>query len=156
MILEEACTIQLVSVGSYGHEINLRIAQIIEEFLFLGDGIYRITELIAEQAMVEDSIEILFDQERKYVFKKKDYFDQLFRIFASEFHEHLNHAIIDNKGFCDFKDALKNCFNIDYNEASNILANIHNELVCKRTLFPWKELPHSLSKNSGCELSVCE
>lgn len=156
LILEEVCNVNLVSSKSYGHEIIPRIAPIIEDLLFLGDGIYRITALIAEQYMVEDSIEILFDQENKYVFKRKDYYDQLFGYFEREYYEHLNHSIIDNKGLNDFKDALKDCFNIDYNKTSNILANIHNELGDESTLFPWKELPHSLIKNTRCELSVCE
>ncbi len=121
MIIEQGCCVNMISSEKRDSEFQKRIDSIINDLLFLGSMLILCAECIAEQTMIEDDIDITFDRNNLYSFSRRDHYDFIF--------QHLNYKqendnpeyIIDNEGYSDFKNAVLNSFNIDYEKIWQVI-----------------------------------
>ncbi|KQT20679.1 hypothetical protein ASG22_17040 [Chryseobacterium sp. Leaf405] len=128
LCLTQACDLELNS-HRHGSEHYLKEKElIIDELLYLGDFMFTISNLLAEQHLVEDCIDLKFTDEDLFYFDHKHHYEMIFKEFGTMHPEHLKEAIIDQNHFNEFKNAFKKCFETDFNNIPATLQEIHNSL----------------------------
>jgi len=125
-ILEEACNIQLINQELPNDKFVDRAKNVLNELCYIGDMIFTCANIYAEQDLIEDVAEIVFDSENKYIIGHKHHYD----IIIGEIHNQLNAIsfkhIVDDEAVNDLKDAIVKCFGINYDQFSSIIAGIHD------------------------------
>lgn len=161
MILEEAIEIDMKCYQKDEDPIYLmpRIEEKLDKLIFLGDMIIMCVELYAEQDMVEDCIDIIFDENGLYEFTRKHHYDHIIEHLQKELGSHITREVVDKSMFADFKKALKKCFGIDYDHTGHVLVALQNELRKVHGWCPpmkWDLLPKNLSHIFGYDEDTSE
>ena len=128
-ILEIGCEVKMHNKESTDSALKARIESKLNDLLFLGDMILTCVSLYAEQTMIEDVNEVQFEHDL-YIFTRKHHYDLIFQHIKDEFGGQLTKAVVDETelaGLVDLKKALKNCFNIDYQNVGHLIALIHEQ-----------------------------
>jgi hypothetical protein len=124
MILEQACTVEMVRGEKMDQQFIQRISPILNDLFFLGDMLATISESLAEQEMIEDVMEVSFDEKNCYVLSRKHHYEFIFRHIANKLETEEQNFIIDKNAGADFRTAVLDNFGIDYDhilQASIIL-----------------------------------
>jgi hypothetical protein len=121
LIIEQGCLVDMVSGEKRDEAFRDRIHSLLNELLFLGEMIYRCSESIAEQSMIEDAHDVVFDKDGLYVFERKHHYEMIFQYISNEMEKHKPEYIMDSNGSEDFEKALKECFGINYNGVKGTL-----------------------------------
>ncbi|MFC4686570.1 hypothetical protein ACFO4P_06440 [Epilithonimonas pallida] len=139
LCLEQACDLELKS-GKIGSKEYLKEKEpIIDELLYLGDFMFAISNLLAEQHLVEDCIDLKFTEEDLFYFDHKHHYEFIINEFGKIHPEHLKEAVVDGNHIQEFKDAFKNCFKTDFNNIPTIIEEIHKSLEAgKYSFIEWK------------------
>lgn len=153
-ILEMGCEVMMHNKEASNSALKARIESKLNDLLFLGDMIFTCVSLYAEQTMIEDVNELRFEDDL-YVFARKHHYDLIFQHIKDEFGGQLTKAVVDQTelaGLVDLKEALKNCFNIDYHNVGHLIALIHEQNESKGgDVVPvgWDTFPHNLTAMFG-------
>lgn len=120
LILEEACLIDLVT-----EEINLslkkRTEKVFDELFFLGDEMFSLATLLAEQSMIGDAVIMRFNDEGVYQLGRKREFELAFEHVVDMGSYKPNSFVIDKNAEEDFIAAVKDSFNLDYSSVMSLL-----------------------------------
>lgn len=155
-ILEMGCEVKMHNQESTNLALKSRIEKKLNDLLFLGEIILTCVSLYAEQTMIDDANEIRFEDDL-YIFSRKHHYDFVFQHIKQEFGGQLTKAVVDETdlaGFTDLKVALKNCFNIDYDNVGHLIASIHEQNKNKGgdvVGVGWDTFPYNLSTMFGVD-----
>lgn len=155
-ILETACEVDMHNNEKMNDAFKERFEKKLHDLLFLGDMILTCVSLYAEQTMIEDANEIRFE-DGLYVFSRKHHYDFIFQHISKESGGQLTKAVVDNSelaGFTDLKNALKNCFGIDYDNVGHLIASIHEMNKDKGgdvVAVGWETFPQNLVNLFGAD-----
>lgn len=125
MILEQGCTVKMITGEKRDENFRNRMSHILNDLLYLGEMIFRFTESIAEQAMVEDMTDITFDANNLYHLERRHHYEFVFEHITNELEKAKDDFIIDTNGHTDFKQAILQCFNIDYDKFIEVIHILH-------------------------------
>lgn len=131
MIIEQGCCVDLISGEKANTQFKNRIDGIINDLLFLGSMIILCAESISEQTMIEDCMEIDFDENGLYKYRRKYHYNFVFQHLGVKHENEDPEYIIDNKGYFDFKDAIFKSFNIDYEKVWQVVLLLMDRLKFK-------------------------
>ncbi|MDP9955041.1 hypothetical protein J2X97_000678 [Epilithonimonas hungarica] len=155
-ILEMGCEVKMHNQEASTKALKTRIENKLNDLLFLGEMILTCVSLYAEQTMIEDINEIRFEDDL-YVFSRKHHYDFIFQHIKQEFGGQLTKAVVDKTeyaGLADLKQALKNCFDINYDNVGHIIASIHEQNKSKGgdvVGVNWDAFPLNLSAMFGAD-----
>jgi hypothetical protein len=116
LILEQGCLVKMVTGEKITPAFRKRIEPIMDDLLFLGEMMQTISESIAEQEMVEDAIDVDFDEKGNYVFTRRHHYEVIYTHIKEKMEQEDPSFIVDATGFGDYQNAIKECFRIDYNK----------------------------------------
>lgn len=125
LCLEHACELKLFRNNTFPDlEFLEKKEGIICDILYLGDFLYEFADLIAMQKLIEDSIELKFNDDGLFYFTRKHHYNEVVNCLFSDIKEHLAHAVIDNQGQDDFRTAFRKCHGIGIEELVYIIVEI--------------------------------
>lgn len=145
MILEQGCLVKMSTGEKWDSKFKTRFQKIFDDLLFLGDAIIGCAETYAEQEMIGDAIGVSFDEQERFYFYRKHYFEDAFRRIVNMKPYYASSFVIDKTGEKDFINAVKDSFELDF---ANVIQMI-TELFHHRDMKPGDVL--AIGKN---ELSI--
>ncbi|WP_340154116.1 hypothetical protein [uncultured Marivirga sp.] len=160
-ILEMGCEVSMATGETTDQKYKQRIDPIVNDLLYLGERILTCVDLYAEQSMIEDVVDISFE-EGKYFFSRRHHYEFIFEHISKEFGSHLTKSVVDNSelaGLTDLKKALQDCFGIRYEDVGHLIATIHEELKSRggETMgVGWETLTVNLNRMFGVPLETAE
>jgi hypothetical protein len=116
MILEQGCALEMLSGEKRDEAFKKRSFEILNDLFFLGEMIYRFSESIAEQKMVEDITDISFDSNNLYHLERRHHYECIFHHITNELEKTKDDFVIDAAGEADFKNAVLSATGIDYDK----------------------------------------
>lgn len=146
-ILEQACDIKLHNNEKTSLEFLKRAKVILNELMFLGDMIFTCANIYAEQDMIEDVAEILFDEENHYVINHKHHYNYIIQDINRKFKNQSYKHVVDESALPDLYNAIENCFGVKYAMLTTVIQEIHRENAPKGGQycgFGWESLPLSV------------
>ncbi|NML68219.1 hypothetical protein HHL23_00120 [Chryseobacterium sp. RP-3-3] len=139
LCLEQACDLDLNSTIQGSEEYLKEKENTIDELLYLGNFMFSISNLLAEQHLVEDCIDLKFTEQDLFYFDHKHHYELILEEFGKEHPEHLQDAVVDENHIIEFKEAFKKCFNTDFDNIPNTFQIIHDSLDSgKYGFIEWK------------------
>jgi len=154
-ILEQACDISLHTSEKPDDKFVTRAKSLLDELLYLGDTLFTCASVYAEQDMIEDVAEIIFDSNKKFAIQHKHHYDEIINLIQDSYAGVSVKTVADEDGINDLKRALDDCFGLKYDNLSSLIAEIHNTNKDKGGQycgFGWESLP--LSAESVFKLPV--
>ena len=155
-ILEMGCDVQMCSGEKTGQLFNDRIDPILDELLFIGEMIMECVSIYAEQAMIDDVTNVIFDEQGIFYFKRKHQYDLIFGYIIKELGAYFTKTVVDAEGVNHLKTALLNCFGIKYAEAVHLIAAIHKENGGKISGVEWEAFPINMENNFGVSYEIAD
>jgi hypothetical protein len=157
LCLEQACDLKLVSKEAASLEYLKSKENIIDDLLYLGDFIYTCSNLLAEQQLVEDSVDLKFTTENQFYFDHKHHYGYLINELTKSYKGHIDRAVTGGDDFNDFIKASKNCLGVEYGQALGTIQEIHNYFDAgKFTLDEWFIYPKNLENLYGVPFAKAE
>jgi hypothetical protein len=157
--LEQACDIDMNSDEPLDEEYKSRSLERLNELIFLGDMAFAFANMFAEQEMVEDIVEIIFEDDGMYVLQHKHHYDGVIQsineIYGSQSIKH----VVDETATEDLRDAITECFGVDYAIIPTVIQELHKSLEPKGGQycgFGWESLPLSAESMINCPYDVAE
>lgn len=114
-ILEQATCLELLFAESLDNA-KKRALKFIEELIFIGNELFGISNLIASQQLIEDSIEIFFTKDDLYVINYKHHYNSIIKQINNELESHIEKSIKDENAISDFSKATKNCLGVAFED----------------------------------------
>lgn len=158
-ILELGCEVNMVTGELVDNKLRERIDLILHDLLFLGEMILMCVDLYAEQTMIDDVTDISFDKHGLYVFSRRHHYEFIFEHIIKGLGSHLTKSVVDDNGIDHLKDALQNCFGIEYEDVGHLIASIHEQNEPKGgevVGVGWETFPVNLHNLFGVPLDVAE
>jgi hypothetical protein len=127
-ILEMGCEVPMHNQKQINEVFKIRLEKNLNDLLYLGHMILSNVSQYAEQTMIEDVVDISFDENDMFVFSRRHHYNYIFEHMIKDFGPVLTKSIVDDDGLAglnDLKIALKNCFNIEYGNVGHLIATIH-------------------------------
>lgn len=153
-ILEQATHLTLVFAESLDNA-KKRVLKLIEELIYIGTELFRISNLIASQQLIEDSIEIYFNENGAYIIDYKHHYNLVIEQINNELESHIEMAIKDENAIDDFSQATKNCLGVSFHDIIREVQSMHkymeennNEPYPYASGFDLHSLIDNLSHNS--------
>lgn len=130
-ILEQACDIKLHNKEISNMEFLKRAKSLLNELMFLGDMIFTCANIYAEQDMIEDVAEIIFDEENQYVINHKHHYNYIIQEINKVFKNQSYKYVVDEMGcqICMKLLIIVLEFNMQY---SQLLFKKFIELICPK------------------------
>jgi len=151
-ILEQACDIKLHNEEKQDEKFLERAKKKLNDLVFLGDMIFYDANMYAEQDMIEDVVEMKFDENNFYVFSHKHHYDFVIdKIINSNGFRAVKH-VVDDDAIEDLKVAIEKCFGLKYEFLTTVIAEIHKINESKGGQycgFGWESLPLSVESMFG-------
>jgi hypothetical protein len=147
LCLEQACDIKLISGQPLTPKYINEKLTVIEDILYLGDFIYSLSNLLAQQHLVEDCIDLYFTSENQFYFDHKHHYGHVIEEINNSIPEHLSEAVTDENSLFDFKQACIDCLGVNYDYAANVIQLIHDQFKDtggKSLLYEWTDFPRNL------------
>ena len=135
LILEEACLITLLP-EKITPAFKKRTEKTFDDLLFLGDELFTMANLLAEQDMIGDVVEMEFTVEGIYQLKRKHFFELAFEKIVDLNAYEPESFVTDKNAESDFTRSVIDSFNVGFH---NILEIIH-DLFQHRKLKKWDPL----------------
>jgi len=123
-ILEQATHLELVFAESLDNA-KKRALKFIEELIYIGNELFGISNLIASQQLIEDSIEIYFTENDSYVIDYKHHYNDIIAQINNELESHIEKAIKDENAINDFSQATKNCLGVAFQDIIREVTSLH-------------------------------
>jgi len=145
--LEKACEMRLNNEESINQQFKKRAQQLINELLCVGEMIFTYANIYAEQDMIEDVAEIIFDKDNEFVIKHKHHYDFVIAQIQESYGGHSFKHVVDEKPIKDLEIALDKCFGIKYGFLTTALKELHKMIADKGGQycgFEWESLPLSV------------
>jgi hypothetical protein len=146
-ILEQACDIKLHNEEKHDDKFLDRAKKKLNELVFLGDMIFYDANMYAEQDMIEDVVEVKFDENNQYIFSHKHHYDFIIEKIQESNGIHSFKHVVDEKAIEDLKKAIEKCFGLKYEFLTTVIAEIHKMNESKGGKycgFGWESLPLSV------------
>jgi hypothetical protein len=140
LILEEACLINLVT-EKIPPTFKERTEKIFDDLMFLGDEIFTLANLLAEQDMIGDVVAMQFNGEDLYELKRKHFFELAFEKIVDLNSYEPESFVTDKKAEADFIQAAKDSFNVSFPAIMTLI----NEVFAHRRLEKWGVLAIGIS-----------
>ncbi len=177
MILEQGCLVNMTTGEAISEKFETRFLPIADKLLFLGEMIFVCSNLIAEQTMIEDAIDISFDDNNLYKFGRRHHYEASFSYVCAEMDKVDFDYIVDGDGSPDFTKKIEQCFGFNYDSMKELLLLIHEEnklnpgdciaakkedflmAIAKHTEAPTTNLNKffsGISLNRGNKMGLCE
>lgn len=121
MIIEQACAVEMVKGEKRDQQFRVRIEPIIDDLLFLGEMLIGVSESLAEQQLIEDVIEVSFDQKNLYTLSRKHHYEFIFSHIANKQETEDPDYVIDQNAGVDFRVAMSENFGIDYDHIWQVI-----------------------------------
>ncbi|RYE53601.1 MAG: hypothetical protein EOP48_14045, partial [Sphingobacteriales bacterium] len=116
MIIEEGCLIDMKSGEQKETFFSKRFVSRLNDLLFLGHMMFGTAQSVAEQIMIGDAHDLIFDDKGLYVFVHRHYYDAVFEGLHKQQELGRPEYIMDQNGEESFKKAVDDCFGINYNK----------------------------------------
>lgn len=126
-ILEQATHLELVFAEPL-ENAKKRALKFIEELIYIGNELFGISNLIASQQLIEDSIEILFNKDNLYFIDYKHHYNAIIEQINNELESHIEKAIKDENAINDFSQATKNCLGVAFQEIIREVKSMHKNM----------------------------
>lgn len=126
-ILEQATHLSLVFAEPL-ENTKKRALKLIEELIYIGTELFRISNLIASQQLIEDSIEIYFNENGSYVIDYKHHYNVIIEQINNELESHIEKAIKDENAINDFSQATKNCLGVSFHDVIKEVKSMHKSM----------------------------
>lgn len=123
-ILEQATHLELVFAESL-ENAKKRALKFVEELIYIGNELFGISNLIASQQLIEDSIEIFFNKNDLYVIDYKHHYNAIIEQINNELESHVEKAIKDENAINDFSQATKNCLGVAFQDIIREVKSMH-------------------------------
>ena len=146
-ILEQACDIKLHNNEKTNLEFLKRAKAILNELMFLGDMIFTCANIYAEQDMIEDVAEIIFDEENHYIINHKHHYNYIIQDINKNYKNQSYKHVVDENALPDLYNAIEKCFGVKYAMLTTVIQEIHKENAPKGGQycgFGWESLPLSV------------
>ncbi|MES1181762.1 MAG: hypothetical protein ABUL44_03115, partial [Flavobacterium sp.] len=151
-ILEQACDINLSNNETADTAFKKRALSKLNELWFVGDMIFSCAYFYAEQDMVEDVAEVVFDSKGQYVFQHKHHYNFVIDKIQESYGAHSFKHVVDETAVEDLKVSIEKCFGVKYEFLTTVLAEIHRINKPKGGQyvgFGWESLPMSVKSMFG-------
>ncbi|MFV8269498.1 hypothetical protein ACNQGP_06100 [Flavobacterium sp. GT2N3] len=140
LILEQGCDINL-GWGKFpeGKEV-FEMDEKLQKLLHIGTWIYEFADLIAYHKMINESREINFDENNLLQFSWQHHYGIAYKNLFPTLSEDYEKAVFDENAIEELKQAINQCFEIDYNIAGQIIFEIkkfHNATSPFQTIEPY-------------------
>lgn len=152
-ILEQACDVALHNQEKSDAEFLNRATNKLNELVFLGDMIFTCANVYAEQDMIEDVAEIIFE-EGLYVIKHKHHYDYIIQDIQQSYGVHSFKHVVEEKAVENLKEAVEECFGLKYAFLTTVIQEIHKINEDKGGQycgFSWESLPLSVNSMFGAD-----
>jgi hypothetical protein len=152
-ILEQACDIALHNQEKSDANFLNRTTNKLNELVFLGDMIFTCANNYAEQDMIEDVTEIIFE-DNLYVIKHKHHYDYIFHDIQQSHGIHSFKHVVEDKPVENLQEAFENCFGLKYAFLTTVIQEIHKMNKDKGGQycgFEWESLPLSVNSMFGAD-----
>jgi hypothetical protein len=140
LILEEACLINLVT-EKINPTFKERTEKVFDDLMFLGDEIFTLTNLLAEEDMIGDVVAMQFTDEGLYELKRKHFFELAFEKIVEMNAYEPESFVTDKKAEADFIQAAKDSFNVNFTDIMAIIIEVFQH----RKLEKWDILAIGIS-----------
>lgn len=161
-ILETGCDVSMHNNEKMDGAFKKRFEKKLNDLLYLGEMIFTCVSLYAEQTMIEDVADISFDEDDLFVFSRRHHYNFIFEHMNKEFGPQLSKTVVDDRdlaGFTDLKQALDDCFKINYGNVGHLIASIHEMNRSQGgdvVGVGWETLPLNLTQAYGVEKQIAE
>lgn len=159
LILEQGCDIDL-TMGNFpnGNEV-LEMDKKIQDLFYLGTWIYTFADYIAYQKMIEEANYIEFDEKGHLVLGWQHHYGAIYKEFFPKLMSDYEKGTFDENAIHELKEAINNCFGINYDYAGGIIFEIKKhfrpEAPQLQTIEPYV-LPHNLKEQFGIDKDIAE
>lgn len=159
LILEQGCDINL-TMGKFpnGDEV-LEMDEKIQALFYLGTWIYTFADYIAYQKMIEEAHDIDFDKNDQLLLGWQHHYGAIYKEFFPKLMSDYESATFDENAIHELKNAINNCFGINYDFAGGIIFEIKKHFSPNapklQTIEPYV-LPHNLKEQFGINLATAE
>lgn len=126
LCLEQGCDIPMRNGASFTPNYLKSKETVIEDLLYLGDFVYSLSNILAQQHIVEDSVDLYFTDDDLFYFDHKHHYGQMIDLILESTKDHLSEAVIDQTSLNDVKTAFENCLGVNYDQATKTIALIHH------------------------------
>lgn len=125
LCLEQGCDIPLKS----GTIITPKYIELKEDsimdLLYLGNFSYMFSNLLANQHLIEDCVDLKFNEFDLFYFDHKHHYGLIVDEILKTIPNHLSKAVVDKGVFNEFVKAIKTCLNVEYDKAIGTIKEIH-------------------------------
>lgn len=145
-ILEQACDIELHNQEKTDDLFLERALTILNELVFIGDMIFTCATMYAEQDMIEDVAEIIFE-DGLYVMKHKHHYDYVIQEIQKSYGIHSFKHVVEENPIENLQEGIESSFGTKYAYLTTVIQEIHKmnkEKGGQYCGFGWKSLPLSV------------
>lgn len=155
LILEQGCDVDLAWVTEPTPAEILRIEFKVQELFYLGTWMYTFADYIAYHKMVKDSKFIDFNNESHIAVHWKEPYSFVYDSLFPNLETDYVNAIVEEDATTKLKDAINNCFAIDFNLAVGLIIQVkkHFSAELTQTIEPYV-LPINLAANFNISEAV--
>jgi len=161
-ILEQSTYIELIFAEPL-EDAKVRTLHFLEEIIHVGFRLFNISNLIASQQLIEDAVEIYFNEDDLYISDYKHHYNSIIYQINSQYRSHLEKAIKDEKAGDDFALAMQKCFGASYQDIIREVESMHknhretdNEPYPCAAGFDLHSLIDNLAHNSNIEYEIAK
>lgn len=160
LIMEMGCEVRMHNNEKTNGAFKTRFQTKLNDLIYLGEMLFTCASLYAEQSMIEDVADIVFDENNLFSFTRRHHYDYIFKHFDSYARANLGESVLDDSGLSGFEDltkAIKDCLNIEYGNIGHLIAEIHQINKPKGgdiVGVEWKTLPSNMEIMFGVNLEM--
>jgi hypothetical protein len=125
-ILEQACDINLHDKEHPDEEFYKRSETLLNELVIVGNLIVDITHVYAEQDLIEDAIEVVYDSKKIYSIQRKHHYDFMFSEINKTRHFVTKKWISEKNGMENLLNQIMASFGVRYEDFAKTINSIHN------------------------------
>ncbi|WP_281778075.1 hypothetical protein [Croceibacter atlanticus] len=162
LIMEMGCEIKMHNREKTNAAFKLRFQDKLSDLIYLGEMIFTCGSLYAEQSMIEDVADIVYDINNLFSFTRRHHYDHIFKHFDTYARENLGDSVLDDSGLSGFEDlkaAINRCLGIEYGNVGHLIASIHKMNEPKggdMVGVEWKTLPYNMETMYGVDLEMAK
>lgn len=156
LILEQGCDTDLTSGSLPNAEQVQELDDKIQKLLYLGTWIYEFADFIAYHKMVDEYYCVKYDS-NGIIIDWQHHFQKAYKTFILTIPEAYKNATVDEMGITDFKQAIEDCFGINYDYAFGVIFKIKHDLGQSnlQTIQP-NVLPYNLAKEFKIDEEIAQ
>lgn len=154
-ILEQACDVMLVNDEKIDDKFLERAKNKLNELYFVGDMIFFCANIYAEQDMIEDVAEIIFDDSKQYIVRHKHHYNYVIEKIKESFNTISFKHVVDENAIQDLITELNHCFGVKYEYLTTVIHEIHKlnkDKGGQYCPFGWESLPLSVESMFGANV----